>query len=165
VGSIQEPGNDYFRGQMDMQWGWLKDRAVWFHGNDLEHAQCIALGGSRRHVLGEQPNRNLEYPFEATSLLVGIMTLIREAAEGIKYGDPDEERPSWAQVIYDDGLLGFTEIPKQRLDFLAIPLAETQLQVTEQHLDSLGIPLAEVQMQKPDVHVVLGSPLYVALAR
>jgi hypothetical protein len=33
-------------------------------------------------------------------------------------------------------------------------------------LDFLAIPLAEAQLQEPsDVHVVLGTPLYVALAR
>jgi hypothetical protein len=165
VGAIEEPGNEYFRGQMDMQWGWLQDRAVWFQGNDFGHAQCVALGGSRRHVLGEQSNRDLEYPFEATSLLVSVIKVINEAAAGIKHQDPNEELPDWAEIIYQDGLLGFTGIPKQRLDFLAIPLAEAQVRVPKERLDMMGIPVAEAQTRKPGVHVVLGTPLYIALAR
>jgi hypothetical protein len=165
VGTIQEPGNEYFRGQMDMQWGWLRDRAVWFQGNDFGHAQCVALGGSRRHVLGEQPNRDLEYPFEATSLLVGVIKVIYEAADGIKHDDPDRELPDWADIIYQDGLLGFSGIPKQRLDFLAIPLAEAQVQIPKQRLEMMEISPYEARLQNPDVHVVLGTPLYVALAR
>jgi hypothetical protein len=165
VGTIQGPGNEYFRGQMDMQWGWLQDRAVWFQGNDFGHAQCVALGGSRRHVLGEQPNRDLEYPFEATSLLVSVMKVIHEAAAGIKHQDSDKELPDWAEIIYEDGLLGFAGVPKQRLDFLAIPLAEAQVRVPKERLDMMGIPPAEAQLKMPTVHVVLGTPLYVALAR
>jgi hypothetical protein len=145
VGTIQEPGNEYFRGQMDMQWGWLQDRAVWFHGND--DAQCVALGGSRRHVLGEQPNRDVESSSEATSLLVSIMSVLQIAAAGIKHENLEKNSPGWAEIVYEEGLLDFTGIPKQRLDFLAIPLDEAQLQ------------------KPPDVHVVLGTPLYVALAR
>lgn len=145
VGTIHEPGNEYFRGQMDMQWGWLQDRAVWFHGND--DARCVALGGSRRHVLGEQPNRDVESSSEATSLLVSIMSVLKIAAAGIKHENLEENSPGWAEIVYEEGLLDFTGIPKQRLDFLAIPLAEAQLQAP------------------PDVHVVLGTPLYVALAR
>lgn len=145
VGTIHEPGNEYFRGRMDMQWGWLQDRAVWFHGND--DARCVALGGSRRHVLGEQPNRDVESSSEATSLLVSIMSVLKIATAGIKHENLEENSPGWAEIVYEEGLLDFTGIPKQRLDFLAIPLAEAQLQAP------------------PDVHVVLGTPLYVALAR
>jgi hypothetical protein len=165
VGTIQEPGNEYFRDQMDIQWGWLQDRAVWFQGNDFEHGQCVALGGSRRHVLGEQPNRDLEYPFEATSLLISVIKVIQEAAAGIKHQDPGKELPDWAEIIYEDGLLGFTGVPKQRLEFLAIPLAEAQIRVPKERLDTMGTPLAEAKLQHPDVHVVLGTPLYVAVAR
>jgi hypothetical protein len=68
VGTIQEPGHEYFRGQMDMQWGWLAGYAwnetppiVIFRGR--ESSQFVALAGSRRHVLGERvadSSRNAE---------------------------------------------------------------------------------------------------------
>jgi len=165
VGTIHEPGNEYFRGQMDMKWGWLQGLAVWFQGNDFEHGYCVALGGSRHHVLSGQANRDVDTSFEERTSLVSIITLIHEAAQGIKYEDPNSEYPHWAELICEDGLLGFADIPKQRLDFLAIPLAEEQVQSRMRLWESMRIPLTEEQLPEPNVHVVLGTPLYVALAR
>ena len=39
VGTIQTPGCEYFRGQMDMIWG--VDDAVLFHGSDSQSQQCV----------------------------------------------------------------------------------------------------------------------------
>jgi hypothetical protein len=80
VGSIEEPGREYFRGQMDMQWGWLAyapgDRyripIVFFRGQ--EHSQLVMLAGSRRHVIGEPPDAEAV----TMSAMPGIISAIDE---------------------------------------------------------------------------------------
>jgi hypothetical protein len=84
IGTIHEPGQKYFRGQMDMVWSWLGEdkEGVWFEGKDFKQLQCIGLGGSRHHVLGE-PNgqRNFNY--------TGFPTLVEALIARGSLPDPD----------------------------------------------------------------------------
>lgn len=140
VGTIQEPGNEYFRGRMDMRWGYLGVNAVCFQGIDPQSSHGVFLVGSRHHVLGEmRPNSD----YGAASNLPGIMGII-----GIM-GIPGR--------LYDLAKRGgkFSHFPKQHLEFLAIPLTEDEFdEQSEGELD-----------RQADAHIVLGTPLYVAIAR
>jgi hypothetical protein len=156
VGSIENPGREYFRGQMDMQWGWLafgpgdRDRIpiVYFRGK--EHSQLVMLAGSRRHVLGEHPAAEAV----AMSALPAIIGAIDE-----HISEPHIVIPPWSNspipitrpesswsAIYAASVAKLYPVntPTQQMEFLAIPLAETQLDKD---------------------HAILGTPLYVALAR
>ena len=159
VGTIQEPGKGYFRGQMRMTWdwaGWNHD-GVWFQGNDYDPGhlpQCIGLGGSRYHVLGEA---------RPTGAPSGTgWPAIREILEERGF----QNDPALVKSVFDgdlpeqwfNGLYWGPEYDRWThlhgkllsLEFLAIPLAETQVRVT-------GHGVLERL-----VHVVIGTPLYVA---
>jgi hypothetical protein len=145
VGTIQEPGPEYFRGQMDMRWGNVQD-AVWFQGNDAEDLQCVGLGGSRYHVMGEQPPSVGAISRSALPALLELRFNVFPENPRVQAELPWE----WHDLIDWSGDGVFTGFPTQRLVFLAIPLAEAQ---------------AELLPEEGPVHVVLGTPLYVAMAR
>jgi hypothetical protein len=165
LGTLREPGSEYFRGQMDMQWGPLVGQldAVLFRGYDAEGLNCVLLGGSVRHLIGQHPQRDV-YPF---SLLPEIMELVRGTEEVQGMRGVNSER--WPSMV-----LGMTNIfdnrPAQRLDFLAIPLIEGE---AERDYIPRGVPLTMDKLARlrrdhqndPPVHVVIGTPLYVAMAR
>jgi hypothetical protein len=156
VGTIERPGREYFRGKLDMDWGWigLDDRGVWFQGNDFGSAQYVGLGGSRYHVRGEirelntRPRSRRPYLVEA---LEGSGFLRNP---GLRHGEQTGDLPRyWPECMdrarvtsYDPWSGG---VPPQPLEFLAVPLAETVI---------------EVPKEGP-VHVVIGTPLYVATPR
>ena len=164
VGTTREPGGEYFRGQMDMQWGPLVGRcdAVLFRGYDAEGLNCVFLGGSVRHLIGQHPQRDVD-PF---SLLPEIMELVKgtEEVQGMR-GVNSERWPS--MVIGMTNI--FRDMPTQRLDFLAIPLIEGE---AERDFIPRGVPLTMDDLaclkrdhqNEPPVHVVIGTPLYVAIA-
>jgi hypothetical protein len=61
VGTIGEPGIEYFYGNMDMQWGLVssryrphKDRTVFFRGR--QDGNFVVLAGSAFHMLGNPPS-------------------------------------------------------------------------------------------------------------
>jgi hypothetical protein len=51
VGSIKEPGSEYFRGTTDMEWGFPVADTVCFRGSDEGRSFCLI--GSRRHLMQE----------------------------------------------------------------------------------------------------------------
>ena len=153
VGTIQQPGQEFFRGQMEMQWGWMgaNERGVWFQGNDFDDSQYVGLGGSRHHVLGEvrqlasRPMSGRPYLVEALESS-GFLRNPR-----LENGELTGDLPRYWHAYMDrapaepqPGALS-----PQRLEFLAVPLAETQIDLNE---------------MRP-IHVVIGTPVYVATAR
>jgi len=151
VGTVEEPGLEYFRGQMDMQWGRIDPDAVWFQGNDYEHLQCVGLGGSGHHVLGAKPPE----VYTSQSDLPAIMEILYDQysfhsatalQEHVVAGDLPWHWDMFVDWKGDEAFLGF---PQQRLEFLALPFKEIIAGMPDRH----------------SVHVVIGTPLYVARAR
>jgi uncharacterized protein DUF7019 len=155
VGTIEQPGLDYFRGEMEMEWGWigLDDRGVWFQGNDFGNCQYVGLGGSRYHALGEIRELGIR-PVTGRRHLV-------EALEGngflrnpeLRHGELTGDLPRyWSECVDRSPVTSYDpwsgRVPPQRMEFLAVPLAETRVNVRHEG----------------PVHVVIGSPLYVATA-
>jgi hypothetical protein len=143
VGTVQEPGREYFRGQLDMEWGWLEGEkgssVVFFMGR--ESSQFVALAGSRRHVLGENIGEGENV--SAYSVMPNIAAVIDEHIPSRpKVGDPQVALNNFADLYR---LTAAT----QPLEFLAVPLVEGQMR----------------RWDFPSVHGVLGTPLYVAAAR
>ncbi|HTX84184.1 MAG TPA: SAVMC3_10250 family protein [Streptosporangiaceae bacterium] len=146
VGTVQEPGDEYFRGQMDMQWGFVEpsfgDPGALFRGFDPEDSTCVVLVGSTYHVLGEGPPR---YGASCTALPKVMQLLLNSS---------DEELPDdWSEFALHSDYYLSRIVPSQALDFLALPLAEKRIQAQVQE--------GEAPRQ---VHVILGTPLYVAVA-
>lgn len=159
VGTIMAPGTEYFRGQMDMQWGLVRDpafedrevQAVYFKGTASE-GRGILLVGSSRHVLGESPA--WDWPSMSTyARMMEMLQMIAERSGGQNVGALLDAYPgaehsivrAWS-VLGEPSYHNELSVPKQRLDFLAIPFAEYTSTVWAHH-------------------VVLGTPLYVAMAR
>jgi hypothetical protein len=182
VGTVYEPGTQFFRGAMPFRWGWL-------HGDHFaddsptggfdvaffraEHdGHTVVLVGSRHHVLGERPQKeNAEASaFSATPSIMAVIashvsSLSKTAAwydlravvrkTGI-LGSSEEDRSAADHQEY--GLEAAARIPilygkPQWMEFLAVPLVEAQLPAPHR-ADRHGVPQG---------HGVLATPIYIAL--
>jgi hypothetical protein len=152
VGTMQHPGPSYFRGEMEMLWGWTgygsEEDGVWFQNYDLTSDQYVGLGGSRYHVLGEKPQAE----WAPKSSMPAIQRTLQDDffnSDKLRQGVADGELPKlWVTYFGQEPRPGSYRLPAQRLSFLAIPLAETTVDLDE----------------ASPVHVVIGTPLYVARA-
>lgn len=181
VGTIKEPGREYFRGSMPMQWGWLNHGydpdsptggrdTVFFRGRDSSHV--VVLAGSRRHVLGEQPVAE-DNDVRAHSATPNILAVIAEHISGnLKLGqrwhrlrslDPRTGGSEDVCAAHDPPEAGLREAarvrlrgPAQRLEFLAVPIISGPVTIDREEGD---------WFVDENVHAVLATPLYVAMAR
>jgi hypothetical protein len=185
VGNSQSPGKEYFRGQMDMHWGWLgggidSGPVVIFRGRD--EGGFVMLAGSRRHVIGEQQEvsgRNAEAGSAMPSIMAGIGEHISQTPEYAEFirdtrarGNKAVDSEETASVFdppesYVDAAANIIlSAPYQSVEFLARPLVEGTVRVPDQWrlglAPSTSVPEAETETQT--AHGVLGTPLYVALA-
>jgi hypothetical protein len=176
VGTVEDPGPEYFRGALPMQWGWLAGSStewnndppvVIFRGR--QGKIIVTLVGSRRHVLGEMPPE----AGPAWSTLPNIMAVIGEhISELPEYRDFIRDVRSKvllanseeAAAVFDDPLIGLADITRlayrsteQSLEFLAVPLLHSDFDRLQSNQ-----PLGSTELR--DVHALLGSPLYVAQA-
>jgi hypothetical protein len=144
VGTIEDPSGGWFRGTLDMQWGWLESfrrndasQVVFFRGQEDSH--LVMLAGSRRHVIGESPDTTAF----AGSALPHIVTAIKSHFPGdVVIAGMRSQDPAWT-VPLRAREVRFKDAPQQNLSFLAVPLAEECVD---------------------DQHLLLGTPLYVALS-
>jgi hypothetical protein len=158
VGTLEEP-NLYIKGIMPMRWGMYNDLGrrdaaegplVYFGGLDKDMPMVLALGGSSKHVIGHE-GATSTYSRSSTPALVDAL------CRGIETGEfervyPKEERE-------EDGIYRAIAIaqhylrpPTQNLEFFAKTLMVGDVIGVEQYI---GIDKTKV---------ILGTPLYVALA-
>jgi hypothetical protein len=160
VGTLAEPGHEFFRGRLPMQWGWLARGAhpdssmpvVFFRGRD--GADVVSLAGSRSHVLGERPDGYAVFGFSsAPSIVAAIRASISDLAGVPKHRWWGEEGDRPISMTIRDHVSQAAwvrlDTPPQLLEFLAVPLGDGEVE----------LPDGEA------VHGVLGTPLYVAHAR
>jgi hypothetical protein len=172
IGSVEAPQEVYFRGAQTMRWCWVGDReeGVWFEGYVPDARQCVGLGGSRHHVIGEAPADRtrsytgrpaimdalkrqgfLDLPELRRAILVDDFPELGRTVD--LYWDPVGDMQRYAVSreadLFRDQQSGRSPILSslQYLEFLAIRIADTV-----------------VSMRGTDVHVIVGTPLYVALA-
>jgi uncharacterized protein DUF7019 len=182
VGSISDPGREFFRGSMDMQWGWLTpqerreecacgkrhswEEAGWkdLCGGGERISPVVIFRGFQRHaqgidfvLLGGSRKHVLGSGAEldpAASLAGGSLmsTLIRALEKGVSQ------------------LKGFT--PSEEYRYVG-PTARWAIQAgmcmnmkaaARQRLDFLAVPYgrAEIKMRDETLYGVIGSPIYVA---
>jgi hypothetical protein len=165
VGTILDPGSDYFRGTMSMGWEWVGgDQGVWFQGNDYQARQCIGLGGSRYHVLGELRTER-QYPYSGWPAIERALKKQKLDAgyfeksfanSGANAPIPEDGRPK-VHWLHNSGMAYDRRLdqagPLMRLEFLAIPLAEATVALQRNDKSSREL-----------IHVVIGTPLYVRMA-
>lgn len=144
VGTCENPGREYFRGNLNMQWGWLArstsdaSSVVFFRAE--AGSLLVMLAGSSRHVIGAPPDAQAVVGSALPHIITAISDHISD--KSALAGLPSESA-SWARATRVRELrLHPQDAPSQWMEFLAIPLAEDR---------------------ESDVHLVLGTPLYVAL--
>jgi len=178
VGTVGEPGQEYFRGQSNMTWGNLtpqgQSRLAWvmsvrrlppgyyrnfrnyfpavgFISTDSSGVDAVLLVGSMSHVIGESVSAayvGSTYP-NIMSMLMFLLDRYQSGEAGSvkdkSPGGPAMLGPVWRYLSQASSKNN--PFPAQWLDFLAVPLAEYKSEGEDQ------------------LHVVLGTPLYVAMAR
>lgn len=170
VGTIEDPGNEYFRGRMQMAWGWLRpppvDDMVVFQGWQGHHT--VVLAGSSRHVLGwaaaeekprwarsSFPDHILQTLNEHISRTPELADSIREAKYDNPHWWPENHRTGDIRYALNESFFLFPDRHQrltQSLEFLAVPLIQEKGR-TSRHHPRFG-----------DAHnTVLGTPLYVAI--
>jgi len=154
VGTLEEP-NLYIKGIMSMRWGMYNDLGrrdaaegplVYFGGLDKDTPMLLALGGSSKHE-----GATSTYSRSSTPALVDALS------RGIETGEFDRVYPK--EEREEDGIYRAIAIaqhylrpPTQNLEFLAKTLMVGDIIGVEQYI---GIDKTKV---------ILGTPLYVALA-
>lgn len=136
VGTIDEPGQ-YFRGRLAMRWREAAGGVTYFAGATED--TVVGLGGSSHHIIGGAPEKDRTF---APSMLPGLMPAMR--------------------AMLDD------EAPESALELAY--MANRQLRGDEQELEFIAKRLRHGPSPYPEldrgraVNVVVGSPLFVALA-
>jgi hypothetical protein len=144
VGDVDEPA-PFFRGRLPMRWGPLPgggESTVYFAGRTAH--TILGLGGSGGHVLGPAAPPHAQFaPSSLPALLAGLgAALAGEAGEL----PADNEHLGW---VHTAGRM--LRGPLQEVEFLA------------RRLLTGPSPYPEID-GRTDLRVLLGSPLYVALA-
>lgn len=149
VGSVDAP-DQWFRGVMALRWGHLglsvrpqpKDPLIFFSG--LSTKSVVGLGGSKKHVIGQTDSGSSVEGSLVPFLVEGLVNQQRRPKP--PEGGPDVETLALQAIELE---AASKNRPSQRLDFLAVKLLEGETsRVTTTGQD----------------RVLLGSPLYVALA-
>ncbi|MYS19241.1 MULTISPECIES: DUF7019 family protein [unclassified Streptomyces] len=140
LGGVDEPGQ-YVRGVLPMQWGPVGDSGIVYFGGRSDRT-IVGLGGSAGHVLGAQqagsPAQHRMSGSVTPTMLVHLAALLEEPVV------PD----ALATVVKANAVL---RGPAQSIEFVARRLLYGPCPYPE--LYPVG-----------DMAVLLGSPLYVALA-
>lgn len=159
VGSVYEP-NLYIKGVMPMRWGMYNDCGmrdpvqgllVYFGGLDVDEKVLVGLGGSSKHVMGHEGATG-------TSSRSSTPALVTALQQGIESGKPELRRRGDPRDEEDDVYTAmaiaqhYLRPPTQNLEFFAKTLMTGSTGGCESYI---GIS---------NVTVVLGTPLYVALA-
>jgi len=158
VGTAHEP-NLYIKGVMPMRWGLYDDSGlrvpgegplVYFGGLDPEQGVLVGLGGSSKHVMGHE-GATSTYSRSCTPALV--TALVHGIESGLPEPPPTEDPRAGEDEVYRAMAIAqhYLRPPTQDLEFFA-----KTLMVGETHGCELYIGV-------PNVRVVLGTPLYVAL--
>ncbi|MFE9882501.1 DUF7019 family protein [Streptomyces sp. NPDC005784] len=162
VGDVSAPGREFFRGRLEMQWGWLTpaerpDRpspVVVFRG--LADSDFVVLGGSRGHVLGQHAG-------DDSVALLGysvLPSLVETLGPHISQMEPP------TRYNYRDGeVRGWRETGDEYMEYALHAASRVELSGPRQPLEFLAVPLGEAQVELWDdtvVHGVLGTPIYVA---
>ena len=160
VGTPEEP-KDYFKGTMRMRWGLFDDNGtrpegeaplVYFGGFDKTIPLIVGLGGSSKHVVGNEgatsTNSRSCTPTIARWLFAGLERDKPPALQGWRDKN-SEEQELFAGMA---AALHYLRPPTQELEFLAKTLIVGKT-YSNKHLTGV-----------PEAKIILGTPLYVVLA-
>ncbi|HME78619.1 MAG TPA: SAVMC3_10250 family protein [Mycobacterium sp.] len=177
VGTVQEPGSEYFRGTMPLRWGWFPDlnasrdspnggfNVAFFSGERDGHT--VVLVGSRHHVLGEQPLSVSADVMTSSAFPTITMVVVKHVSDvyekATKLDDLREHRMmEWEAEFHTrpEIVLQMVRMPRlggppRWMEFLAVPILE----------GDVALPILEGDVgDGPETHTVLATPIYVAHA-
>lgn len=143
VGSIASP-KDFFKGSAHLQWARISDRVVFFGG--MINNTAVGLGGSLQYVLGNSPKDIEQGGISHTPGLVSFLykELQLRVLEPLQTNLTDEAQEERAVSATDWWAKELSKSAIQKFDFLAKKLVCTKYYKND---------------------VLLGTPVYVALAR
>lgn len=187
VGDIENPGREFFRGSMEMRWGWLSPRhcnrpqcncfdygwtqlcwddehvspVVIFRGTrSREKAHdLVLLGGSRSHVLGAGAENDPAASLRGGSWMASLLdTLDRYVSQHRDFWARGKDLPGKEiRLAIEAGMLMSMKEPAQRLIFLAVPYGQDEIKTGTSLFGG-----SKKWMSKP-LNGVIGTPVYVAL--
>jgi hypothetical protein len=165
VGTLAAPGQEFFRGRLRMQWGWLARGkhpddslpVVFFRGRQDEH--FVALAGSRSHVVGQHVPENAVFGYSSAPSIVAAIRAHVSDLEGVP------RYPAWGED-WDNprNILASQPVP---VTFHISEASYVDLDTPPQPMEFLAIPLGHGPVKLSDgsnAHGVLGTPIYVAHA-
>ncbi|MGH3343928.1 MAG: DUF7019 family protein [Carbonactinosporaceae bacterium] len=144
LGDVDEPGQ-YVHGELPMQWGSIGDGDTVYFGGRTERT-VVGLGGSTGHALSTVPAAPPPQHRLSGSLMPSLLDQLAALAPGEAVDDADAD--ALAIVVQANASL---RGPAQTVEFVAKRLLYGPS------------PYPELNT-RPDMAVLLGSPLYVALA-
>jgi hypothetical protein len=159
VGTVAD-AKDYFKGVHPMSWGPYgseDSQVVYFGGADVESNTCFGLGGSINHVIGST-GQSVAYsgipafPSLPPYLLYVLAKELQlpgsaempDSDQFDEWGEPEPE------AVYPRLIFNATESQRRR--------------GAEQQMEFLAKRLLQGEVTKGGIRVLLGSPIYVALA-
>jgi hypothetical protein len=155
VGTIDEPG-DFFKGHLTMRWGPYRDdfipsgpEPLVYFGGTTERT-ILGLGGSAKHLIGNEgnshPHSHSAMPYMISYLQAQLESSPKAKAIQFELGEGRDEALVAAHLA-TTGMKGseqYLEFIAKRLKFGASPYPQRD--------------------PRPNMNVLLGTPLYVALA-
>jgi hypothetical protein len=160
VGTVDEP-KSYFKGTLPMKWGPYgeNNEIVYFAGSTSN--TVFGLGGSMDHVIGSKGESSAQYWAASTtpyliSTLKNELNLLEPDLELRSLMGYESPRPPAMRAVYQ--VTTKMEGPVEQLQFLAKKLLDTD-DFTEEEKEHSNRMHWEV-----DKRILLGTPLYVAMA-
>lgn len=158
VGTVDSP-KEYFKGVLPMRWGPYgfvppgeSNNFIYFGGKTTS-GTILGLGGSIHHLIGEQRGESNPHSHSGTYAIVSRLS---------KELDLPMDS-STDQIVREDRMLSsFNRSELENFDSDSVRLATEQMEGPIQNLEFLAKKLLEVKVG--GTHVVLGTPIYVALA-
>jgi hypothetical protein len=148
VGTVKDPA-EYFSGAMPMRWGYLGDRGdlVYFGGRQGD--TMVGLGGSARQVIGEAGSST-----PTNSLTIGLVVALRGEVM-LEEGELDEVDAGESE----NRLMGTTS-----MIVTGMSGATSRMAGPEERLEFLARRLLFDDREEEPTRMLLGTPIYVALA-
>jgi hypothetical protein len=176
VGDFEEPGAEYFRGQMPMRWGRVQHTpVVCFVAGSSDDTRGLMLAGSVRHVLSEAP-----FIGDSSGYSGSQLSNITHFFKALYAGQiPETVEPIDAPIDVGPGIIKLRSSyePADTRDWVwdvcgAWRYLHEDPAFPIQHLEFLAIPLATVRPEdikafynrEMDTRIVIATPLYVAMA-
>jgi len=144
MGSVDQP-EAYFQERLPMSWGFYgfpREKQIVYFGGETEKT-ILGLAGSINHMIGRVPDKAPPTTDQTVPFILEVLEKVERSNSKVSTISSSRQEASWLRAVELATSQIFRQGPKQQLEFLAKRF--------------IGGPLRDKQ-------VLLGSPLYVAIA-